>query len=119
MRWGKLSVDILVSMLVSMLVFTLLVLSGCTAENAENGSAGSASASPSDQGEVIPMEEFRLNLIADRLPEAEAGARAEESGYSWRVGEIDGEPQAVTMDYREDRLTFTVENGLVVDAVWG
>ena len=115
MRWGKLSVGILVSML----VFTLLVLSGCTAENAENGSAGSASASPSDQGEASPMEEFRLNLIADRLPEAEAGARAEESGYSWRVGEIDGEPQMLTMDYREDRLTFTVENGIVTDAVWG
>ena len=70
MRWGKLSID----MLVSMLVFTLLVLSGCTAENTD-GPAGSASASPSDQGEAIPMEEFRLNLIADRLPEAEAGAR--------------------------------------------
>jgi|688.fasta_scaffold51818_4 hypothetical protein len=119
MRRETLSVGLLVSMLVSMLAFMLLVLSGCTAENAENGSADSASASPSDQGDASPMEEFRLKLIADRLPEAEAGARTEGSGYSWRVGEIDGEPQAVTMDYREDRLTFTVENGIVTDAVWG
>lgn len=111
MRWRTLSVAIAASI--------LLVLSGCTGENADNGSAGSVSESPNGQIEADPMEEFRLSLIADLLPEAEAGARVEESGYIWRVGEIDGEPQMLTKDYREDRLTFTVENGIVTDAVWG
>ena len=108
-----------VALSVAIAAIMLLVLNGCTAENTENESASSASASPFDEGEANPMEEFRLTLIADRLPEAEAGARAEGSGFTWRVGEIDGEPQAVTKDYREDRLTFTVENGVVIDAVWG
>ena len=66
-----------------------------------------------------PREEFRMSLIGEGLLVEEAGAEAELAGYSWRVGEIDGEPQALTMDYREDRLTFSVEGGIVTDAVWG
>ncbi len=66
-----------------------------------------------------PNEEFRMSLIGEGLTVEKAGEESERAGYSWRVGEIDGEPQAVTMDYREDRLTFTVEGGIVTDAVWG
>ena len=70
--------------------------------------------------EVSPEQEtFRTDLIASALPQDEATALIEQIGYTWRLGTIDGEPQAVTMDYRLDRLTLTVDQGIVTDAVWG
>ncbi len=35
------------------------------------------------------------------------------------VGSIDGEPQAVTMDFREDRFTFDVVSGKVTGCSYG
>ena len=63
--------------------------------------------------------DFACDLTADPLPQDEATAKIEEAGYDWRIGVIDGEPQAVTMDYRIDRLTLTVDDGLVTDGMWG
>ena len=65
------------------------------------------------------QQAFVADLLATPLPQDEATALIEEAGYSWRLGTIDGEPQAVTMDYRIDRLTLTVDDGLVTDATWG
>ena len=65
------------------------------------------------------QQAFVDDLLATPLPQDEATALIEEAGYSWRLGTIDGEPQAVTMDYRIDRLTLTVDDGLVTDATWG
>jgi len=65
------------------------------------------------------QETFRTDLIAAALPQDEATALIEQNGYTWRLGTIDGEPQAVTMDYRLDRLTLTVDSGIVTDATWG
>ena len=62
---------------------------------------------------------FVADLLATPLPQDEATQRIEEAGYTWRLGTIDGEPQAVTMDYRIDRLTLTTQDGLVIDATWG
>lgn len=62
---------------------------------------------------------FVDELLATPLPLDDATARIEAAGYSWRLGTIDGEPQAVTMDYRIDRLTLTTQDGLVIDATWG
>ena len=70
--------------------------------------------------EVTPEQEtFRTDLISAGLPQDEAAALIEQNGYTWRLGTIDGEPQAVTMDYRLDRLTLTVDDGIVTDAIWG
>lgn len=70
--------------------------------------------------DITPEQEaFLLELLATPLPEAEATTRIEGAGYMWRLGTIDGEPQAVTMDYRLDRLTLTTQDGLVIDATWG
>ena len=63
--------------------------------------------------------DFACDLTADPLPQDEATAKIEDAGYDWRIGVIDGEPQVVTMDYRIDRLTLTVNNGLVTDSMWG
>ena len=70
--------------------------------------------------DITPEQTAFLNdLLATPLPQDEATALIEGAGYTWRLGTIDGEPQAVTMDYRIDRLTLTTQDGLVIDATWG
>jgi len=64
-------------------------------------------------------KEFRAELLQKQMPTAEAGEYTESAGYLWRVGSYDGVPQAVTMDYNMDRLTFDVNDGIVTNAVWG
>lgn len=44
---------------------------------------------------------------------AEAEACAQQLGWQWRVGERDGEFFALTMDYRPDRVTVQLKNGLI------
>jgi hypothetical protein len=50
---------------------------------------------------------------------AQASAFAESNGYSLRVGTVDGEPMAVTADYRPDRFTVSLESGAVVGCTYG
>jgi len=64
-------------------------------------------------------KQFRAELLEKEMPSAEAGEYTESAGYQWRVGSYDGVPQAVTMDYNIDRLTFDVNDGIVTDATWG
>ena len=64
-------------------------------------------------------KQFRAELLEKEMPTAEAGEYTESAGYQWRVGSFDGIPQAVTMDYNIDRLTFDVNDGIVTDATWG
>lgn len=64
-------------------------------------------------------KQFRAELLEKEMPTAEAGEYTENAGYQWRVGSYDGVPQAVTMDYNIDRLTFDVNDGYVTDATWG
>ena len=68
---------------------------------------------------LVDPDAFRADLVAAALPQDEATALIEQNGYTWRLGTIDGVPQAVTMDYRMDRLTLTVNGGIVTDAEWG
>jgi len=58
-------------------------------------------------------------MVADGLSPEDATALAESNGFVARVGTIDGEPQAVTMDFREDRFTFEVADGVVVGCTYG
>lgn len=46
-----------------------------------------------------------------------AGARADEQGRPWRVVRQDGEDLIVTADFNPNRLNFTVDDGVVTDAV--
>lgn len=52
------------------------------------------------------------NYVGMTLEEAEAAADAR--GLRHRVVEVDGEPRPVTMDYLEDRLNFSVADGVVI-----
>jgi len=101
-----------------MLAFSAFALSACSQQQ-------EAEPQPSQSEEAVNPDitpeqaTFVEELLAEPLPQDEATARIEEAGYVWRLGTIDGEPQAVTMDYRIDRLTLTTDNGLVTDATWG
>lgn len=95
-------------------------LSGCGGDQEPMSSPDVSESEAAVNPDITPEQQaFVDDLLATALPQDEATAAIEEAGYTWRLGTIDGEPQAVTMDYRIDRLTLTVDQGLVTDATWG
>lgn len=48
-----------------------------------------------------------------------ASAFAESNGYSMRIGNIDGEPQMVTMDFRWNRFTVSLVKNIVTGCTYG
>lgn len=116
-------VSVLAAIGLSAVAFT-----GCSSETGDSTSTDPST--PSEGTSQAPDEETDMNitpeqvafldeLIAEPVPQDEATAMIEQAGYVWRLGTIDGQPQAVTMDYRTDRLTLTVQDGLVTDGMWG
>jgi hypothetical protein len=107
--WKKLRI-------INLLLISSLMLGACVSSNSQ---------SDSDQamGEPKPCPTFLAtenNLIpqvqADMLiemTEADAEACAMQLGWLWRVGERDGELYAVTMDYRQNRVTVHIQDGFV------
>lgn len=61
--------------------------------------------------EILAMCE---KIVADGLSEADAVALAEGAGYTTRIGSVDGAPNPLTMDYRDNRMTFDIEGAIVV-----
>ena len=100
-----------------------VALTGCSSSSSTpSSSAPAASASPTEGEDMPGTEEMRAlcdQMIADGLTPEDATALAENAGYVGRVGTIDGEPQAVTMDFREDRFTFEVTGGKVTACTYG
>ncbi len=98
-----------------------VLVTGCTSSSDTDSGMPTPTESESEVIMDVTPEQiaFVEDLLATPLPQDEATARIEEAGYVWRLGTIDGEPQAVTMDYRLDRLTLTTQDGLVIDATWG
>ncbi|MEI2702842.1 MAG: hypothetical protein V9E83_10625 [Baekduia sp.] len=67
---------------------------------------------PTEEGAPCPAnEEFTRKLVGKT--EDEARTIATGNGCTLRVTERDGKPSAVTLDYREDRVNVTVEDGRV------
>lgn len=95
-----------------------MALTGCSSDSASE-SAPSEEASMIEAGSDPAMLALCEQMIADAMSVDDATALAEENGYIARVGTIDGEPQAVTMDYRIDRFTFEVADGVVVACQYG
>lgn len=99
-----------------------IVLAGCSsAEEAASAPASAIEAAESAAGAVdqAAMESLCAQMVAEGLSADEATALATENGYVARVGTLEGEPQAVTMDLREDRFTFEVTGGVVVACTYG
>ena len=62
---------------------------------------------------------FRAELLTAKLPMVQAGQEIEQAGYQWRVGTVDDEAMLMTQDYRINRLTLSLSNGIVTEAKWG
>ena len=101
------------------------LLAGCSSSDdaasapASAIEAASSAAAAAGAAGNADMEALCAQMVADGLSPEEATALAESNGYVARVGTIDGEPQAVTMDFREDRFTFEVQGGAVVACTYG
>jgi hypothetical protein len=96
-----------------------LSLTACSSGSSESSAASPAATA---EGDVAGTDEMRAlcdQMVADGMTPEDATALAESNGFTARVGTIDGQPQAVTMDYREDRFTFDVESGAVVACTYG
>jgi len=105
-----------------MVVATGAVALSLTACSSGSSEPTAQSASAAAEGDVAGTDEMRAlcdQMVADGLSPEEATALAESNGFTARVGTIDGQPQAVTMDYREDRFTFDVESDAVVACTYG
>ena len=100
-------------------------LAACGNDSEGTSTSVTTSAAPTpgiDAAEPVITEEqmvFVDELLADPLNVDEATAMIEAAGYTWRIGEIDGQGQPLTTDYVIDRLTLFVQDGTVVRAVWG
>jgi hypothetical protein len=85
--------------------------------------AGDSSSFGEVSGSAVPVTDELTALceqiVAEALPLDAAVALAEVSGYTTRVGSIDGEDQALTMDLQEDRMTFDVNADVVVGCTVG
>ena len=94
-------------------------LSGCSSADEAASAPASAVESASEAAVNADMVTLCEQMVADGLSPEDATALAESNGFVALVGTIDGEPQAVTMDFREDRFTFEVADGVVVGCTYG
>ena len=84
------------------------------------GVAACSSDADSTTAEVSEMSKDELLefLVSEGTSQEEAVRIIEDLGYEWRVASIDGVPQPTTRDYREDRVTMDIDDGVVVGARW-
>lgn len=69
-----------------------------------------------DAPDVTAPDTFDESIIVG-LPYAEAEAAAEAAGWQLRQAVIDGEDQALTMDFIPNRVNVAVEDGVVTAVV--
>lgn len=96
------------------------MLTGCSATSSSDSTAASeADLSGTPVSVQDDLTALCTQIVEQALPLDAAVALAEASGYTTRIGRLDGEDQAVTMDMREDRFTFEVEADIVVGCTIG
>ena len=98
-----------------------LALLGCSTSS---DPASDTSIATTD-GSVIVKPRADVVVTADQAAtligrtEAGAEAYANDKGWVWRVGRRDGEQFMLTQDYCECRVTVSIDNSIVTDAVVG
>ena len=114
-----------------MVVAAAATLAACSSSPADTATSAIAAASDAaaageaadaagaGAGGTPEMQALCAQMVADGQSPDAATALATENGYVARVGTLEGEPQAVTMDLREDRFTFEVTGGVVVACTYG
>lgn len=58
-------------------------------------------------------------IVEGKLTQADAEALVATAGLESRIGSVDGEPNALTMDYNPSRVTLTLESGVVTACIVG
>ena len=66
----------------------------------------------------VEITKTRANTLLT-MTESDSVLCSEKLGWTWRIGQRDDEIFPLTMDYRPDRVTVTVKNGLVTAALVG
>lgn len=94
-------------------------LSACSSQDAAQDPASSEPPAAVNPDIAPAMLELCDQMVAEAMTVDDATSLAESNGYIARVGSVDGEPQAVTMDYRIDRFTFEVVDGVVTSCQYG
>ena len=101
----------------------LAALAGLTGCSSTSGSGAAAVSEVDLSGTPVTVKDDMTALceqiIAQSLPLEAGVALAEASGYTTRVGRVDGVDQAVTSDLREDRFTFEVKADVIVGCTIG
>ena len=96
-----------------------LTLSSCSDGVVDGTAIGDSE--PAAMATGVPPEMTALcnDIVAEAMTPEDASALAGERGAVTRIGSVDGEQQALTMDYRLDRLTLDVANGVVTGCTVG
>ncbi|MGH8978786.1 MAG: hypothetical protein ACRDV7_11975 [Acidimicrobiia bacterium] len=97
------------------LIALMLVVGAACGGDDDDDDTASADATPSSTA-TNQNDEFPEYI---GLSVEDATAKAEIDGRPARVVEVDGEPQAVTMDFIEERLNFVVVDGKVTAVTTG
>ena len=100
-------------------VMAITGLSACSNNSSSDAPASEINLSGSPVTANEDMTALCAQIVEQALPVEAAIALAEASGYTTRVGSLDGEAQAVTTDLREDRFTFDVEADIVTGCTIG
>lgn len=94
-------------------------LSACSSTESSSVSTVAPSSSSSFAGPSGDPADLCASFITQGLTVDAATAAAEAAGYEIRLGSVDGEQRALTEDYRESRLTFDTQDGIVIACVNG
>ncbi|MHB1090248.1 MAG: hypothetical protein ACYC06_09235 [Ilumatobacteraceae bacterium] len=94
-----------------------LLLSACSSSNDSTSTTSNGSVVVLPGTEIKITDEQAKTLIGKT--ETIAEAYAHDNGWVWRIGERDGHPFGVTMDYCDCRVTVSIDNGIVIGAVVG
>jgi hypothetical protein len=102
-------------------IVAVLGLGACSSASSQDTTAPAPASASAVEGELGTAEMRALcdEMVSGALTAEDATSLAEQNGYTARVGSIDGEGQALTMDLREDRFTFEVEGGVVIGCTYG
>lgn len=58
-------------------------------------------------------------MVTDELTFADADKLAQANGYTARLASINGKPQALTMDFRFDRMNLSTVINAVTECTYG
>lgn len=94
-------------------------LSACSTTESSTASTVAPSSASSFASPTGDAADLCASFVTQSLTVDAATAAAEDAGYEVRLGNVDGEQRALTEDYRENRLTFDTQDGIVIACVNG